>query len=56
MVTVSLDDKFLTENCEAIMVLKSLGFTDEQIQELYDKQVARDIKESEQHEENTHII
>lgn len=56
MVKVRLDDEFLIENCKAITELKSLGFTDEQLQELYDKQVDHDKKESMQHEENPDII
>ena len=56
MVELRLDDEFLIENYKAIPVLKSLGFTDEQVQKLYDKQVERDKKESMQHEENTDII
>ena len=42
-VTLTLDDEHLAENAEAIQYLKQLGlYTDEELQKLYDRQVAKD--------------
>lgn len=46
MITVKLHDPKLKENLEAIKELRDSGlFTDEQIQEMYDKQIEADKKE-----------
>lgn len=45
MVTVSLKDKHLAENVSVILGLKNFGFSDEEIQKMYDKQVEEDRKE-----------
>lgn len=43
MITITLDDKHIRENLKAIADLKELGiYTDEEIQEMYDRQVAYD--------------
>ena len=42
MVTISLDDENIVENIKAIQTLKEFGFSDEEIQELYCKQVELD--------------
>lgn len=47
MITVSLDDKYIKENLKAIELMRSIGFSDEEIQKKYDEQVVRD-KEVEQ--------
>ncbi len=42
MITITLDDPFIRENLKAIADLKELGFSDEEIQELYDRQTEFD--------------
>lgn len=42
MIDISLRDTHLTENLQAIMELRSIGFADEEIQKMYDKQIAAD--------------
>lgn len=43
MITVDLNDKHLKENMRAIMELREFGiYTDEQLQEMYDKQLEKD--------------
>lgn len=43
MIQVDLNDTMLTENLEAIQTLRATGlYTDEQLQEMYDKQVKSD--------------
>ena len=42
MITISLDDPYLRENLKAIADVKEFGFTDEEIQELYDRQIEFD--------------
>lgn len=43
MIKVSLDDPNVVENFKAIQQLRETGdFTDEQLQEMYDRQVAAD--------------
>jgi len=44
MISVNLRDTHLTENLQAIMELRSIGFTDEEIQKLYDKQFEKDTR------------
>ena len=46
MITMSLGDPNVVENFTAIQSLKKLDiFTDEQLQEMYDKQVEKDMEE-----------
>lgn len=45
MVTVSLKDKHLAENVSAILELKNFGYSDKEIQKMYNKQVEEDKKE-----------
>ena len=46
MIQVNLDDPKLVENVKAIEFLKSTGlYTDEQLQELYEKQIEADRKQ-----------
>ena len=47
MVEVSLDDPRLSENMKAIYELAKFGMSDEQIQKLYDRQVAKDKADTE---------
>lgn len=43
MITVNLNDKNLAENLRAIRELQQTGlFTDEQLQEMYDRQLEKD--------------
>lgn len=42
MITLSLRDPNLIENFKAVQELEKFGFDDEEIQELYDKQVEMD--------------
>lgn len=42
MVTLDLRDTKIVENYKAIQELRNFGFTDEEIQKLYDKQVELD--------------
>ena len=49
MITVNLNDPNLKENLQAIKELRELGYPEEQLQKLYDKQVEAD-KRSEQDE------
>lgn len=44
MITVNLRDTHLTENLQAIMELRSIGFTDEEIQKLYNRQFEKDAR------------
>lgn len=51
MVEINLDDINIFENFKAIKDLRSTGmFTDEELQELYDKQVEVDKKEGAKNE------
>ena len=51
MITIRLDDKNVLENLKAIEELRKTGmFTEEQLQELYDKQVEKDKSEGERKE------
>lgn len=53
MITIRLDDKKAAENIKAIEELQKTGmFSEEQLQEMYDKQVKKDKSESER-KENT---
>lgn len=53
MITLDLTDKHLKENLEAIEELRSFGYSDEQIQEFYDRQVKADqMREGESNERN----
>lgn len=43
MISINLDDKNVVENFKAIQELRKTGlFTDEQLQEMHDKQVKTD--------------
>jgi hypothetical protein len=42
MVTINLRDDHIKENLQAIMELRSIGFTDDEIQRLYDRQFEKD--------------
>ena len=42
MITVDLRDTKLKENLEAIKELKKLGYSDEELQKMYDEQARRD--------------
>ena len=42
MITVDLNDMHLKEKLRAMQELKELGFTDEKIQSMYNKQVQAD--------------
>lgn len=42
MIDINLRDDHLQENLQAIMELRSIGFTDDEIQMLYDRQFERD--------------
>lgn len=46
MVTISLDDKKIVDNFKAIQTLKEFGFSDDEIQEMYCKQVRVDSEVS----------
>ena len=48
---MSFEDKYLAENAQAVMILKKLGMPDEEIQELYDRQVEKDKAEENKTEE-----
>lgn len=53
MITFSLEDENLVENFKAVNELRKTGmFTDEQLQEMYDKQVEADKELREYKEEN----
>ena len=45
MLTVSLRDKNVVENLKAINELKQFGFSEKEIQELYDRQLESDNPE-----------
>lgn len=47
MITINLNDDYMEENLQAIMELRSIGFSDEEIQKMYNKQFEKD-KRSEQ--------
>lgn len=47
MITISLDDEKITDNLKAIQTLKEFGFSDDEIQEMYCKQVEADATEEE---------
>ena len=42
MITINLRDDHIKEHLQAIKKLRGYGFTDEQIQEMYDRQVEKD--------------
>jgi hypothetical protein len=42
MIDINLRDDHLQENLQAIMELRSIGFTDDEIQKLYDRQFEKD--------------
>ena len=49
MITVNLDDKNVVENFKALNELRKSGmFTDEQLQQMYDKQVELDRERDEE--------
>ena len=51
MITIRLDDKNVAENMKAIRELRKTGmFSEEQLQELYEKQIEKDKSESERKE------
>ena len=45
MITISLDDEKIVDNFKAIQTLKEFGFSDDEIQEMYCKQVEADKTE-----------
>lgn len=45
MFTFRLDDPHIKENIDAISFLLSIGFPEDQLQELYEQQVDEDLKE-----------
>lgn len=45
MIKVSLEDNHLAENVSAILELKNFGYSDKEIQKMYNKQVEEDKKE-----------
>ena len=48
MVTLDLRDPHLIENFEALQSIRKFGlFTDEEIQEMYDRQLEKDAKDGE---------
>lgn len=50
MISIDLKDGFVSENARAILELQKLGmFSDAEIQEMYDKQVAKDKAEENVH-------
>jgi hypothetical protein len=51
MITIRLDDKNVVEKLKVIEELRKTGmFSEEQLQELYDKQLEKDKSESERKE------
>ena len=42
MIRVNLDDPHLTEHLECLNELREFGYSDEEIQKLYDEQVEKD--------------
>ena len=42
MITINLNDDYMEENLQAITELRSIGFSDEEIQKLYNKQFEKD--------------
>lgn len=60
MVTINLEDKNVVENFKALNELRKTGlFTDEQLQQMYDKQVEADMEcdeEEMQSETNNGLI
>lgn len=53
MITFSLEDENIVENFKAVRELQKTGmFTDEKLQEMYDKQVEADKELREYKEEN----
>ena len=42
MITIDLNDKHLKENLQALKELKDIGYSDDELQALYDKQVEQD--------------
>ena len=52
MIAISLDDPNVTENFKAIEELRLTGmFTEEELQEMYDKQVEADREEEQSHDD-----
>ena len=48
MIKIDLNDPRLIDNVEAIQIVRSFGlFTDEEIQEMYDRQLENDAKDGE---------
>lgn len=48
MITINLNDDYMEENLQAIMELRSIGFSDEEIQKLYNKQFEKDKRNEQQ--------
>lgn len=42
MITINLNDPHCVENIKAMQELKEVGYTDEQLQRLYDRQIVKD--------------
>lgn len=56
MITISLEDPNVVENFKAMNELRRTGlFTDEELQELYDKQVEADMRGEERRELRSEI-
>lgn len=45
MITLDMRDPKMKENLEAIKELQSMGYSDEEIQKLYERQLQQDKKE-----------
>lgn len=46
MITLDLRDPHLLENFEAVQIIRSIGlYTDEEIQEMYNRQLEKDAKD-----------
>lgn len=46
MLELRLDDSHLVENFQAALDLKKMGFADDELQRLYQKQLEEDAKEA----------
>ena len=47
MITLDLRDKRITEHFEAIQSLRKHGFSDEELQAMYDRQLEKDAEDGE---------
>lgn len=46
VIDLSLDDPHFVENAQAALNLKKMGFADDELQRLYQKQLEEDAKEA----------